>query len=85
MPMMHRLSCFRDDVIFVIYLYQRWTYPVDKTRPVEGFDVEESTAEQAAAASGTAKPAPVSADVPEPSTAPASSSSSEGSDHSDSE
>ena len=32
MPTMHRISCFRDDVIFVIYLYQRWIYRVDKTR-----------------------------------------------------
>lgn len=32
MPAMHRISCFRDDVIFVIYLYQRWIYRVDKTR-----------------------------------------------------
>lgn len=32
MPTMHRLSCFRDDVIFLIYLYQRWIYPVDKKR-----------------------------------------------------
>lgn len=32
MPTMHRLSCFRDDAIFVIYLYQRWIYKVDKTR-----------------------------------------------------
>lgn len=32
MPTLHRLSCFRDDVIFVIYLYQRWAYRVDKTR-----------------------------------------------------
>lgn len=34
MPTLHRLSCFRDDVIFVIYLYQRWIYRVDKTRGV---------------------------------------------------
>lgn len=32
MPTMHRISCFRDDVIFVIYLYQRYAYRVDKTR-----------------------------------------------------
>ncbi|RHY47715.1 hypothetical protein DYB38_010306 [Aphanomyces astaci] len=32
MPMMHRLACFRDDVIFFVYLYQRWIYRVDKTR-----------------------------------------------------
>mmetsp|Transcript_39291 Transcript_39291/g.45074 ORF Transcript_39291/g.45074 Transcript_39291/m.45074 type:complete len:203 (+) Transcript_39291:1379-1987(+) len=32
MPTMHRISCFRDDVIFIIYLYQRWIYRVDKNR-----------------------------------------------------
>lgn len=32
MPTAHRLACFRDDVIFVIYLYQRWLYPVDINR-----------------------------------------------------
>ena len=32
MPTAHRLACFRDDVVFVVYLYQRWLYPVDKTR-----------------------------------------------------
>lgn len=35
MPLLHRLACFRDDLIFFIYLYQRWIYPVDKTRPNE--------------------------------------------------
>jgi len=37
MPTMHRLSCFRDDIIFLIYLYQRWVYPVDPKR-IEGPD-----------------------------------------------
>jgi len=32
MPTMHRVSCFRDDIVFVIYLYQRWVYPVDLNR-----------------------------------------------------
>uniref|UniRef100_A0A8C6LV32 Lipid scramblase CLPTM1L n=1 Tax=Nothobranchius furzeri TaxID=105023 RepID=A0A8C6LV32_NOTFU len=32
MPTSHRLACFRDDVVFLIYLYQRWLYPVDRTR-----------------------------------------------------
>jgi hypothetical protein len=36
MPAMARLSCFRDDIVFIIYLYQRWLYPVDTSRPVEG-------------------------------------------------
>ena len=31
-PTMHRLSCFRDDLVFLIYLYQRWIYPVDTKR-----------------------------------------------------
>jgi len=35
MPTVHRVACFRDDVIFVVYLYQRWLYPVDKTRANE--------------------------------------------------
>jgi hypothetical protein len=35
MPTMHRLSVFRDDIVFVIYLYQRWIYRVDETRPSE--------------------------------------------------
>ena len=36
MPTMARISCFRDDIVFFIYLYQRWLYPVDVSRPVEG-------------------------------------------------
>eukprot|EP00941_MAST-03F_sp_MAST-3F-sp1_P002373 g2373.t1 len=32
MPTMHRLSCFRDDIIFFIFLYQRYIYPVDHER-----------------------------------------------------
>lgn len=36
MPTMTRISCFRDDIVFFIYVGQRWTYPVDKDRPAEG-------------------------------------------------
>jgi hypothetical protein len=36
MPTMARISCFRDDVVFFIYLYQRFLYPVDNSRPTEG-------------------------------------------------
>ena len=32
MPVMHRISCFRDDILFLVYLYQRWIYPTDMTR-----------------------------------------------------
>lgn len=52
MPMLHRLSVFRDDLIFLIYVYQRWIYPVDKKRINEfGFGgEEEQTSENAVAA-----------------------------------
>lgn len=32
MPTMYRLGCFRDDIIFLIYVYQRWIYRVDQSR-----------------------------------------------------
>ncbi|CAG2118319.1 unnamed protein product, partial [Medioppia subpectinata] len=32
LPTAHRVAAFRDDIVFIIYLYQRWLYPVDKTR-----------------------------------------------------
>ncbi|CAI2340381.1 unnamed protein product [Caenorhabditis sp. 36 PRJEB53466] len=32
MPTAHRMACFRDDIVFLVYLYQRWLYPVDYTR-----------------------------------------------------
>lgn len=32
MPWLHRLACFRDDVVFLMFLYQRWIYPIDTTR-----------------------------------------------------
>ncbi|KAM0752364.1 cleft lip and palate transmembrane 1 [Meredithblackwellia eburnea MCA 4105] len=35
MPFLHRLACFRDDVVFVILLYQMWIYKVDPTRANE--------------------------------------------------
>lgn len=35
MPMLHRLACLRDDVVFFIYLYQRYVYRTDHTRANE--------------------------------------------------
>jgi hypothetical protein len=35
MPTLYRIGCFRDDIIFFIYLYQKWIYPVDKKRTNE--------------------------------------------------
>jgi hypothetical protein len=32
MPWLHRLACFRDDALFLIFLYQYFAYPVDYKR-----------------------------------------------------
>ena len=35
MPTAHRVACLRDDAVFLVFLYQRWCYPVDKKRANE--------------------------------------------------
>mmetsp|Transcript_19594 Transcript_19594/g.37931 ORF Transcript_19594/g.37931 Transcript_19594/m.37931 type:complete len:610 (-) Transcript_19594:136-1965(-) len=35
MPFLHRLACFRDDIVFFIFLYQWWLYGADKKRSYE--------------------------------------------------
>ena len=41
---MHRVSVFRDDVVFVVYMYQRFfLYPVDHSRAAEGFDDDDDS------------------------------------------
>ncbi|CAG8688894.1 35419_t:CDS:10, partial [Racocetra persica] len=42
MPTLHRLACLRDDVVFFVYLYQRWAYPTDNKRANEYGQVAES-------------------------------------------
>lgn len=32
MPTLYRIGCFRDDIVFFIFLYQRWIYKTDLTR-----------------------------------------------------
>jgi len=32
MPTMYRIGCFRDDIVFFIFLYQKYTYSVDHSR-----------------------------------------------------
>lgn len=32
MPILHRLATLRDDVIFFVWLYQKWVYRVDYSR-----------------------------------------------------
>lgn len=49
MPTMYRIGCFRDDIVFLIFLYQRWIYPVDKKRRNEfGYsgEAEETVTQQ---------------------------------------
>ncbi|KAJ8385036.1 hypothetical protein AAFF_G00195660 [Aldrovandia affinis] len=55
MPMMYRIGCLRDDVVFFIYLYQRWIYRVDPNRMNEfgtsGVDPTKDSTEQGATGS----------------------------------
>ena len=46
MPWLHRLACLRDDVVFLIYLYQKWIYPEDKRRRNEFGQVGELEEEE---------------------------------------
>lgn len=48
MPTMHRISVFRDDAVFIIYLYQRYIYPTDMGR-----EYDEDEPEEAAVADGS--------------------------------
>ena len=32
MPTLHRMSCFRDDIVFAVFMYQRYAYRVDMSR-----------------------------------------------------
>jgi hypothetical protein len=53
---MHRVSVFRDDVVFVIYMVQRRIYPIDTERPAEGYDDGDNSNEgNEGAAGGAAK------------------------------
>lgn len=57
MPLMHRLACFRDDIIFFIYLYQRWVYAVDMSRVNEfGQGGEEGDGDDQPAAGSSSQP-----------------------------
>lgn len=47
MPTAHRVACFRDDLVFLVYLYQRWLYPVDKSRTDSAASMDENPEEVA--------------------------------------
>lgn len=56
MPTLYRLGCFRDDIVFFIFLYQRWIYKTDPSRVNEfGFsaDMEREAAQKKGLQNGT--------------------------------
>ena len=56
MPILHRLATFRDDIIFFIWLYQKYAYKVDYTRVNEfGQGGEDGDVDAATKASLTEK------------------------------
>ncbi|AAW45128.1 hypothetical protein CNBL2630 [Cryptococcus deneoformans B-3501A] len=52
MPWLHRLACFRDDVVFLVLLYQRWIYRIDYSRVNEYGQVNEGMVEDVGTADG---------------------------------
>merc|ERR1711994_576172 len=66
MPTMYRLGCFRDDIVFFIFLYQRYIYKEDKSRVNEfGFSgdmLEESEKKNSVENSNTEEEAPAEQD-----------------------
>ncbi|XP_049789358.1 cleft lip and palate transmembrane protein 1 homolog [Schistocerca nitens] len=63
MPTLYRLGCFRDDIVFCIFLYQRWIYKTDPTRVNEfGFSAE---MEAAASSQANGVPAAIAATAQE--------------------
>lgn len=68
MPWLHRLACFRDDIVFAILLYQRYLYPTDYKRVNEfgqQFDEKGELTYAADESSGTAATAAADNDVAE--------------------
>lgn len=55
MPTAHRVACFRDDIVFLIYLYQRYLYPVDKSRIDPSSGMMEETTTDSSSPAPTAK------------------------------
>jgi len=63
MPTMARIAVFRDDIVFIVYLYQRWAYPVDRSRPAESIDGEEESVAEETGAAATPPPAAAATDA----------------------
>lgn len=58
MPLLHRLATLRDDVIFFVYIYQRWAYKIDYTRVNEFGQGGDDEVEEEKKSEGKALPAP---------------------------
>jgi hypothetical protein len=60
MPTMHRLSCFRDDIVFFIYLWQRQVYKIDKSRTFDedGYEMTQEEDDAAKEGDSDAPPSP---------------------------
>jgi hypothetical protein len=44
---MYKIACFRDDVVFVVWIFQCWLYPVDPSRANEfGFIAREAEGDE---------------------------------------
>lgn len=78
MPTMYRIGCFRDDIVFFIFLYQRWIYKVDSKRINEfGFSaemLEEQQLNKQAPGGALTAPAAASSDQQQNQTSSAASS-----------
>ena len=68
MPLMHRVACLRDDLIFFIFLYQRWIYRVDYTRVNEFGQCAMPTEEMLKEKEKETEGGGISSGVPEPTT-----------------
>mmetsp|Transcript_29612 Transcript_29612/g.46502 ORF Transcript_29612/g.46502 Transcript_29612/m.46502 type:complete len:733 (+) Transcript_29612:85-2283(+) len=73
MPIMHRMACLRDDVIFFIFLYQRYKYRVDYTRVNEFGQCAQPTEEMLAEIEEESK-TEIEAEADQTATAPVDSS-----------
>ena len=61
-PLSPQKAVFRDDVVFCVYLYQRWAYRVDRTRANEyGFAAEPAPAAEAVGGAPAAAAAAITA------------------------
>jgi len=46
MPTLYRIGCFRDDIVFLVFLYQKWAYRTDYSRVNEFGTTGEDHTEQ---------------------------------------